>query len=69
MFYLITPTGIDECWDEGDAYMLETRTIYNDYLHPGSRGRINKFLLSHLLRTDERWDLRPNTWCKELASV
>jgi len=59
LFYIISPTGISEAWDEGDEYMLETRALYNDFLSYGSRGRLNKRFFSHLLLTDERWDILP----------
>lgn len=62
MFYLITPTGVDRCWDDGDPYMLEKIVVFNDYLSTGSRGRMSKRYLSYLLLTDPRWDLRPETW-------
>lgn len=58
MFYLITPTGVKKCWGGGNAYMLETEVIYNDILPSGTRGRMSKKLLAHLLATDEGYDIR-----------
>lgn len=64
MFFLISPTGIHKCWDEGDAYMLETEVVYDDYLRSGTMGRINKRFLGYILSIDERWDLRSQDWGK-----
>jgi len=61
VFYLLMKTGIDKCWDEGDPYMVETQVVYNDYLRPGSRGRINKQWITWRVMSGE-WDLRPASW-------
>jgi len=59
MFLVISPTGTQKCWAGEHPYMVETEVVYDIHLHDGSRGRMNKRLLSHLLLNDPRWDIRP----------